>query len=85
MIGGLHDAARLALGVRRRTFHDRILRRSDAFSIQGFHSPNLMVVLSEAHGIPQDQIDSVKRLNPSSIVMTGNPLISRRRVPRRFP
>ena len=47
---------------------------SDALAIQGFHSPNLLVVLSEAHGIEQDQIDSIKRLNPSTIVMTGNPL-----------
>jgi len=47
---------------------------SDPLAIQGYHSPNLLVVLSEAHGIPQAEIDSVKRLNPRAIVMTGNPL-----------
>ena len=46
----------------------------DAFNIQGFHSPNLLVILSEAHGIPQDQHDAVRRLNPSAILMTGNAL-----------
>ena len=46
----------------------------DAFSIQGFHSPNLLVILSEAHGIPQDQHDAVRRLNPAAILMTGNAL-----------
>ena len=46
----------------------------DALSIQGFHSPNLLVILSEAHGIPQAQHDAVRRLNPSAILMTGNAL-----------
>lgn len=46
----------------------------DAFNIQGFHSPHLLAVLSEAHGIPQDQHDAVRRLNPSAIMMTGNAL-----------
>lgn len=46
----------------------------DALNIQGFHSPNLLVILSEAHGIPQDQYEAVLRLNPRCIVMTGNAL-----------
>ena len=46
----------------------------DALAIQGFHSPNLLAVLSEAHGIEQLEIESVKRLNPAALVMTGNPL-----------
>ena len=46
----------------------------DAESIQGFHSPNLLVILSEAHGIPQDQHDAVRKLNPAAILMTGNAL-----------
>ena len=37
-----------------------------ACNIQGFHSPNLLVVVTEAHAMPQDQIDSIKRLPPTS-------------------
>lgn len=48
----------------------------EPFNIQGFHSENLLVVLTEAHAIPQAHIDAVKRLNPRCILMTGNPLVS---------
>lgn len=47
---------------------------SDEYKLQGYHSPNLLVILTEAHNIPQNQIDAVKRLNPTRILMTGNPL-----------
>lgn len=43
------------------------------WNIQGFHSPNLLVVVSEAHAMGQGYMEAVKRLNPSLIVMTGNP------------
>ena len=46
----------------------------DAMHIQGFHSPNLLAVLTEAHAITQQDIEAVKRLNPSRILLTGNPL-----------
>ena len=46
---------------------------NDQFNIQGFHSPNLLVVLTEAHSMEQGQVDAVKRLNPHRILMTGNP------------
>ena len=46
---------------------------NDQFNIQGFHSPHLLVVLTEAHSMEQDQVDAVKRLNPERILMTGNP------------
>ena len=44
------------------------------YNIMGFHSPHLLVILSEAHGIDQAHIDAVKRLNPERILMTGNAL-----------
>ena len=43
------------------------------FNIQGFHSPNLLVVITEAHAVHQPYIDAVRRLNPSRLLMTGNP------------
>lgn len=42
-------------------------------NLQGFHSPHLLVVITEAHAIKQDQIDALRRLNPQCFVMTGNP------------
>jgi len=48
----------------------------DEFNIQGFHSPNLLVIVTEAHNMPQGQIDAIKRLNPTCMMMTGNPFCS---------
>ena len=45
-------------------------------NLQGFHSPHLLVIITEAHSMQQDHIDTVKRLNPTCIVMTGNPFTS---------
>ena len=45
-------------------------------NIQGFHSPNLLVIVTEAHNVDQDHIDAVKRLNPSRILLTGNAFAS---------
>ena len=43
-----------------------------ACNIQGFHSPNLLVVVTEAHAMPQDQIDAIKRLHPNRLLLVGN-------------
>ncbi len=43
-----------------------------ACNIQGFHSPNLLVVVTEAHAVPQDQIDAIKRLHPNRLLLVGN-------------
>ncbi len=45
-----------------------------ACNIQGFHSPNLLVVVTEAHAVPQDQIDAIKRLHPNRLLLVGNAL-----------
>jgi phage terminase large subunit len=45
---------------------------SDEFNLQGFHSPNLLVIITEAHGLPQRDIDALHRLNPKCTLMTGN-------------
>ena len=45
----------------------------DPMNIQGFHSPNLLVIITEAHAVAQPQIDAIKRLNPSRLLLTGNP------------
>ena len=41
-------------------------------NLQGFHSPNLLVIITEAHNVSQSHIDAVKRLNPAKILLTGN-------------
>jgi len=46
------------------------------YNIQGFHSPHLLVILTEAHNIEQSHIDAVKRLNPSRMLLTGNAFAS---------
>ena len=43
------------------------------FNLQGFHSPNLLVIVTEAHAVPQAKIDELRRLNPKCFIMTGNP------------
>lgn len=47
---------------------------NDADNLQGFHSPNLLAVVTEAHGVDDDHIEALKRLSPRVMVMTGNPL-----------
>ena len=49
---------------------------SSPYNLQGFHSPNLMVVVTEAHAVPETDIDALRRLNPVRTLMTGNPLVS---------
>ena len=46
------------------------------YNFQGFHSPNLLVVITEAHAVREADIDAIRRLNPSRLLMTGNPFIS---------
>ncbi|MEX2431188.1 MAG: hypothetical protein WD645_04635, partial [Dehalococcoidia bacterium] len=44
------------------------------FNLQGFHSPELLVMVTEAHAVAQDHMEALKRLNPRLLVLTGNPL-----------
>ena len=46
----------------------------EPLNLQGFHSPNLLVLITEAHGVRQDIIDAIKRLNPLRLLLTGNAL-----------
>ena len=43
------------------------------WNLQGFHSPNLLVIVTEAHGMSEDSINALYRLNPRTMLMTGNP------------
>ena len=43
------------------------------YNLQGFHSPNLLAVVTEAHAVGTDDMDAVRRLNPGLVLMTGNP------------
>ena len=49
---------------------------SSPYNLQGFHSPNLMAVVTEAHAVRQMDMDAVRRLNPSCLLMTGNPFVA---------
>ncbi len=42
-------------------------------SILGFHSPHLLIIVTEAHAVGQEDIESLKRLNPERILLSGNP------------
>ena len=44
----------------------------DEFNLQGFHSPNLLVIITEAHSFRQQDVDALRRLNPRRFLMTGN-------------
>ena len=43
------------------------------WNLQGFHSPNLMVIVTEAHAMEEDSINALYRLNPTMMLMVGNP------------
>lgn len=49
------------------------LSTDNPYSLQGYHSPNLLVVVTEAHAVDDDTITALRRLNPRTFVMTGNP------------
>ena len=46
------------------------------YNLQGFHSPNLLVVITEAHAVRHDDIDAIRRLNPTRLLMLGNPFVN---------
>ena len=46
------------------------------YNLQGFHSPNLLVVVTEAHAVGDDDMDALRRLNPARLLMTGNPFVT---------
>jgi phage terminase large subunit len=48
---------------------------SDPYNIQGFHSPNLLVMVTEAHSVEDGHFDAIRRLNPKRLLMTGNPFV----------
>ena len=43
------------------------------WNLQGFHSPHLMVIVTEAHAMDEDSINALYRLNPDTLLMLGNP------------
>lgn len=44
--------------------------------VQGYHSPNQLVIVSEAHGVEASHFEAMRRLNPACVLMTGNPFSS---------
>ena len=43
--------------------------------IQGFHSPNTLLIVTEAHAVVTSEIEALIRLNPSRVLLTGNTLV----------
>ena len=46
------------------------------YNLQGFHSPNLLAAITEAHAVSDGDMEAIRRLNPSRLLMTGNPFVS---------
>ena len=46
------------------------------YNLQGFHSPNLLVVVTEAHAVDERDMDAIRRLNPRRLLMVGNAYVS---------
>ena len=47
---------------------------NNALNIQGFHAEQLLVVVTEAHAMPQLHMDAIKRLQPDRLLLVGNAL-----------
>ncbi len=45
---------------------------SSPYNLQGFHSPNLLVVVTEAHAVGEEHVEALSRLNPDRLLMVGN-------------
>lgn len=43
------------------------------WNITGFHSPNLLVIISEAHNFNEDAMTQIQRLHPKVLLLSGNP------------
>ena len=46
------------------------------YNLQGFHSPNLLAVITEAHAVDERDMDAIRRLNPRRLLMVGNAYVS---------
>ena len=46
---------------------------NEPWNLQGFHSPNLLVIVTEAHAMSDDSVNALYRLNPQRLLMVGNP------------
>lgn len=44
------------------------------YKLQGFHSPHLLLVITEAHAMRQVDVDAMERLQPDRVLLTGNAL-----------
>lgn len=58
------DAKRYALG----------FSTDKPFNLQGFHSPHLLVIVTEAHNVSDDHFHAIEYLNAERVILTGNAL-----------
>lgn len=47
---------------------------NDEFNIDGYHSPNLLVIVTEAHNVDEAQFEAIERLDANRVLLTGNAL-----------
>jgi len=45
------------------------------YQLQGFHSPHLLVIVTEAHGMADEDMQAIIRLNPERMLLTGNAIV----------
>ena len=64
--GGEYDAGPDRIGL--------CITSNSQHNLQGFHSPELMVIVTEAQGVKQPYFEALKRLNPKKMLLLGNPL-----------
>lgn len=69
--GNLYETSRLRYGESRFVLG---FATDKPYNLQGFHSPNLLVIITEAHGMKQKDIDAIMKLNPRRLLLTGNPI-----------
>jgi phage terminase large subunit len=70
--GTLYDSSRLRLDEE----HFAVgFSTDDPYGLQGYHSPDLMVIVTEAHAMRQVDIEALRRLNPNCFLITGNPFV----------
>jgi len=46
------------------------------YNIDGFHSPHLLIILTQAHQLEEEHYRAVQRLRPERLVVSGNPFTS---------
>lgn len=69
--GRMYDSAKYEVSTQRYALG---FSTDKEYKLTGFHSGHLLLIVTEAHGVPQTHIEAAKMLNPYRILLTGNAL-----------